>query len=245
MIGISSCRPIQFYTTPDAYVPADMIDQDLEQIDKDLKEAERSFRSALEGKAERIEWRSKVTTYGTGADYVARQLRAADLLITAAEDGTSLLNTRRHVNLADLALKAGKPMLVVDPTVDRLDLGHVVVSWKDTREARRAVEDALSILRLAANVTVVEIADKDDLDQARIRTEDVANWLDSHGIAAAARTEAAVGDNATQIETILWELGVGLIVGGAYGHTRLHEWVLGGVTKDLLLRPARCSLISH
>ena len=40
-------------------------------------------------------------------------------------------------------------------------------------------------------------------------------------------------------------IGLGMIVGGAYGHSRLREWVLGGVTRDLLLRPARAALISH
>jgi nucleotide-binding universal stress UspA family protein len=245
VIGISSCRPIQFYTTPDAYVPADMMDQDFEQIDKDLKEAERSFRSALEGKAKRIEWRSAVTTYGATADYVARQMRAADLLITPVEDSASVFGTTRHVHPADLALRIGRPVLVVGRGVEQLDLRHVVIAWKDTREARRAAEDALPILELADQVTVAEVADKDDLDQARIRTDDVAGWLGSHGIAASGRAVAAAGDDAAEMAAIARELRAGLVVGGAYGHTRLREWVLGGVTRDLLLRPARCSLVSH
>jgi len=41
------------------------------------------------------------------------------------------------------------------------------------------------------------------------------------------------------------ELKAGMVVGGAYGHSRLREWVLGGVTRDLLLQPTRCSLVSH
>jgi len=41
------------------------------------------------------------------------------------------------------------------------------------------------------------------------------------------------------------ELDAGLVVGGAYGHTRLREWVLGGMTRDFLLQPPRCSLVSH
>jgi hypothetical protein len=157
VIGISACQPIQIYGSPEMYVPPALITRDREQIDKDLKAAEISFRTALEGKVPTVEWRSTVVTYGSIVDYVAEQMRAADILITAAEDA-SLFDTTRQVDAADLVLKAGRPVLVVGGTVNKLDLRNVVVAWKDTREARRAVEDALPLLMLADRVTVVEVA---------------------------------------------------------------------------------------
>lgn len=245
VIGISACQPVQIYGSYDMYVPPQFITWDREQIDKELKAAQDRFRAALEGKVTSLEWRSTVVTYGSIADYVAEQMRAADLLIAAVEEGGSLFERTRHVNVADLVLRAGRPVLVAGSTVDKLDLRSVVVGWKDTREARRAVEDALPLLMLAARVTVVEVADDEDLADARTRTEDVADWLARHGVAAAARAVAAANDDATTLRDVSKELDAGLLVGGAYGHTRLREWVLGGVTKDLLLRPARCSLVSH
>ena len=98
---------------------------------------------------------------------------------------------------------------------------------------------------LADRVTVVEIAACDNLADARGRTEDVADWLARHGVAAAARAVVAANDEPTGLGDVAKELDAGLLVGGAYGHTRLREWVLGGVTRDLLLQPARCSLVSH
>ena len=98
---------------------------------------------------------------------------------------------------------------------------------------------------LADRVTVVEVAGDKNLADARIRTEDVADWLARHGVAATARAVAAVNGEVTELSDVCKEIDAGLLVGGAYGHTRLREWVLGGVTKDLLLRPARCSLVSH
>ena len=245
VIGISARQPLQIYGTPDMYVPPEFINWDREQIDKELKAAEETFRAALEGKVTTVEWRSTVVTYGSMADYVAEQMRAADLLITAAEEGGSLFDRSRHVNVADVVLRAGRPVLVVGSAVDKLDPGSVIVGWKDTREARRAVEDALPLLMLADRVTVVEVADEEDLADARARTEDVADWLARHGVAAAARAVAAANEEATELWNIAKELDAGLLVGGAYGHTRLREWVLGGVTRDLLLRPGRCSLVSH
>lgn len=179
------------------------------------------------------------------ADYVAEQMRAADILITSPEEGTARFNGARQIKLADLVLKAGRPVLVVGPGVDKLDPRNVVVGWKDTREARRAAEDALPLLKLANRVTVVEIAAEEDLRRAQIRTGDVAAWLERHGISSAVRVVRAVYEDSTRIADLARECGAGLVVGGAYGHTRAREWMLGGVTRDLLLRPTGCSLVSH
>jgi nucleotide-binding universal stress UspA family protein len=245
VIGISACQPVQIYGSPDMYVPPEYINWDRAQIDKELKMAEDGFRAALEGKVTTVDWRSTVVTYGSIADYVAEQMRAADLLVTAAEEGGSLFDRSRQINVADLVLRAGRPVLVVASTMDALDLRSVVVAWKDRREARRAVEDALPLLMLADRVTVVEVASDERLADARAGTEDVADWLARHGVAASARAVAAANEEATELWNVAKELDAGLLVGGAYGHTRLREWVLGGVTRDLLLQPARCSLVSH
>jgi len=245
VIGISARQPVQIYGSYGMYVPPQYITWDRAQIDQELTAAEGSFRAALEGKVTSLEWRSTVITYGSIADYVTEQMRAADLLVTAAGEGGSLFDRSRHVNVADLVLRAGRPVLVVGSTVDRLDLRSVLVAWKDTREARRAVEDALPLLLLADRVAVVEVSAKEELAAARSRTEDVADWLARHGIAAAARAVAAAKDEATELWNVAEQLDAGLVVGGAYGHGRVREWVLGGVTRDLLLQPAGCSLVSH
>jgi nucleotide-binding universal stress UspA family protein len=245
MIGISARQPIQIYGSPEMYVPPELVNWDRAQIDKELKETEKEFRKALEGKVPAVEWRSTVVTYGSIADYVADQARAADLLITGAQEGGALLDRSRFVNIADLVLRAGKPVLVAGPAEDSLDLKHVVVAWKDAREARRAVQDGLPLLKLAQRVTVVEIAAKEDLTDARARTEDVVDWLARHGVAASARAVSGAPAEAAQLGNIARELDAGLVVGGAYGHTRFREWVLGGMTRDFLLEPPRCSLVSH
>jgi hypothetical protein len=84
VIGISACQPVQIYGSPDTYVPPVIIEEDRERIDKEFKAAEDSFRASLEGKVASLQWWSTVITYGSIADYIAEQMRAADLLITAA-----------------------------------------------------------------------------------------------------------------------------------------------------------------
>src|SRR5262245_13383722 len=87
VIGISACQPIQIYGSPEMYVPPELVTSDREQIDRELKAAERHFRSTLEGKVATVEWRSTVVTYGSIADYVSEQMRAADLLVTGSQEG--------------------------------------------------------------------------------------------------------------------------------------------------------------
>jgi nucleotide-binding universal stress UspA family protein len=147
--------------------------------------------------------------------------------------------------MAELVMSAGRPMLIVGEGVDILDLRSVLVGWKDTREARRAVVDALPLLKHADHVTIVEIADDEELTEAKARTDDVANWLARHGVPATARADISVGTNATQLSRIARDVSANLLVAGAYGHTRLREWVLGGVTRDLLFRPSHCSFVAH
>lgn len=245
VIGVAAHQPIQIYGTSDMYVPADLIEWDRELIDKELRAAEQEFRTAFEGRGANVEWRSSALSYGSLADYLAEQLRAADILITSARESRTLSDRSRNPDLGDLVLRAGRPVLIAAATESRLDLGHAVVFWKDTREARRAAEDALPLLKAADRVTVVEIASSEDLTEARARTQDVVDWLTRHGVAAAARAEPRAEGEAGQLRDISKQLDAGLLVGGAYGHTRLREWVLGGVTKDVLLHPDHCSLVSH
>lgn len=244
VIGIAARQPVQVYGEGAFYLSPDVIEQDRAEIEKELKAAETQFHAALQGKAPKLEWRSTIT-YSLLAEYIAEEMRAADLLITGPEEGGSALDTTRRVHLADLAMRVGRPMLVVNPDTDRLALDSVVVGWKDSREARRAVEDAVPLLKMAGRVTVAEIVEGEEILEARQRTEDVAEWLRRHDVAASSRAAPSTGDDAAQLAAIVQELGAGLLVAGAYGHNRLREWVLGGVTRDLLLRPSRCSFVSH
>ncbi|MFO1162789.1 MAG: universal stress protein [Reyranellaceae bacterium] len=246
VIGISASQPVVFYGSPDAYVPPQLVDWDRAQIDKELKQVESAFRSALDGKVPAVEWRSSILDYGSIVDFVAREMRSADLLVSpAAAAAGTVFDRTRDVDIADLALRIGKPILVVGSGVRHLDLRSAVIAWKDSKEARRAVQDSLPLLALADRITVVEVTSDDSVAAAEARTADVARWLTRHGLSASSRVDRSEGNDAAQLAAIVRRLGAGLLVGGAYGHARLREWVLGGVTRELLLRPVGASLVSH
>jgi nucleotide-binding universal stress UspA family protein len=147
---------------------------------------------------------------------------------------------------SELVMKLGRPMIVVPAGIRRLNLRSVVVGWKDTRETRRAVVDALPLLQKAEKVSVVEIVENDEARPGAGRhVEEVAAWLRRHHVDSRHSVPAGRGNAAEQLASHASDVAADLIVAGAYGHTRLREWVFGGVTNDLMTSSARCALLSH
>jgi nucleotide-binding universal stress UspA family protein len=122
----------------------------------------------------------------------------------------------------------------------------VLVAWKDVRETRRSVLDALPILSAAKEVTIAEIPeDGIDRSHALAHVEDVAAWLSGHGVMATAVVPEAGADIIGQLDDIAGNVGAGIVIAGAYGHSRLREWVMGGVTRHLAAESSRCSFLSR
>jgi nucleotide-binding universal stress UspA family protein len=145
-------------------------------------------------------------------------------------------------------MQAGRPVLVVPDTVNWLDLRSVLVAWKDTPEARRAIAAALPLLRKAKDVIVAEIPEGEGGQSAAAsRVRDVVGWLSRHGISASERVPELnePRDPVVQLEEIAGAAGASLIVAGAYGHSRFRELILGGMTQHLLTQTGRCTLLSH
>ena len=228
----------------EAGVSSGMMQADQDALEGELAAAQAEFRKALGSRQGSVEWRSKVTVLMSPTEYVCREARGVDLVITG-----SCCRTTRGVNLGDLVMEAGRPVLAVPPTMPGLALNHIVVAWKDTREARRAVLEALPILKAAASVSIVEVATLEDMNEARRRTKDVASWLLRHGVHAEAHpvpaSEDLAGEGGADLEDFARERHADLVIAGAYGHSRLREWVLGGFTRSLLANTMRCSMVSH
>ena len=122
---------------------------------------------------------------------------------------------------------------------------HVGIAWKDVREARRAVLDALPFLQQAETVMIVEILEA-GCDQSSRAIKDVSNYLTRHGIKTIAeRLRPADVTPANSLLRLIEDENINLMVTGAYGHSRLGEWAFGGVTRDLLQESPICCLFAH
>ena len=207
-----------------------------------MAELEGQFRAAMHGRTKDVEWRSALDMPGR---YVARASRAADIVIVGG-DGNAILDPFAVAGPSELVMQAGRPLLVVPASVTWLDLRSVLVAWKDCPEARRAVADALPLLGKVNEVTVAAIAEEEGTQAAmRRQAEDVVGWLSRHGISARAQVPGPCGNAAAQLDRIAADTGAGVVVAGAYGRSRLREWVLGGVTQHLVGQTARCALLSR
>lgn len=205
-----------------------------------LKEVAERFHAGVGGHGN-VEWRHAITK---PTAYVAQQARAADLVVTAAIQRT-YFDPLTELDPGQLIMQAGRPVLVVPPEVKLLNARHILVAWKDTREARRAVSDALPFLQAATDVTVVEIVEPSHEKAIRDSCEDVVAWLGRHDVCATAHTVISDYDSFGAFEGLLLQNAADLIVAGAYGHSRLQEWIFGGVTRDLLMKSRYCCLFSN
>ncbi|MER9139729.1 universal stress protein [Mesorhizobium sp. M0830] len=161
--------------------------------------------------------------------FLSVSARGADLVVTGSEKADNIF---RAVDVGSLVLGAGRPVLVAASNVDHLVAKTVLIAWKDAREARRAIADALPFLA-KANEVVVATIDTDHDKSIRDSLADVAVFLEHHGILA--RTELIAGDaDGDRLLAFARSIHADLIVSGAYGHSRLREWAFGGITRTLI-----------
>jgi len=148
----------------------------------------------------------------------------------------------------DVMIDAGRPVLVVPyaGTFERVGR-RVLVAWDGTREANRALHDALPLIGGAEAVTVMHVgARQADLDRDRPWLERIVRHLGRHGIKAQpeerARGGIAISD---RLLSRAADLGADMIVAGAYHHSHLRESLLGGVSRELLDHMTVPVLMSH
>jgi nucleotide-binding universal stress UspA family protein len=241
-IAASQFSPPLYFTSGE--LAQDLIDEGQASVKKRIVELEGQFREAVKNRAAQVEWRSAIDF---PARYILREARCADIIVSGGDRGP-LSDPMAVASPKDIVMQAGRPLLVVPDSAGWVDLRSVLVAWKDTTETRRAIADALPMMRKARNVTVAEIMEEGAGQAATAsRVRDVVAWLSRHGISATERVAERDGDQdaTAQLDGIAAGVGAGLVVAGAYGHSRFRELILGGMTQHLITQSARCVLLSH
>lgn len=224
--------------------PFESQEHDLQMVTERASAAEEEFRATL-SKVRNLEWRQQLT-FGPVSEHVANEARSADLVVAPIDHHDHLFSPSGEAQLGDLLMRMGRPVLAVPAGASRLRLKKALVCWKDSRETRRAVADALPMLQASQQVEIVEIvADAQAVEESRRRLAAVCDWLARNGVESRFLAEVSGGAEALKLSEIANNLGADLIVAGAFGHSRLREWAFGGVTRDLLLHADRCVLASH
>lgn len=207
-----------------------------------VETARARFFEIVRGRDVDAEWRGEV---GFPNEALSRAARAADLVILGGR------NTRAPYHApdaADVLMSCGRPVLVTPPTRVRNPIGeNALIAWKDCREARLAVAGAIPLLQRARGVTLYAVgADDEEAEPTGQELADFVRYLARHEITA--EPVFAVGGETSTGRQILDEAlarSAGLIVAGGYGHARLREWALGGVTRELLRDSPICLCLAH
>lgn len=193
---------------------------------------------------EKIEWRE---SKADALDAVALHARYADLVVIGQQDPEAPGGVVKDFERS-LPLAAGRPVLVVPYTFEGKPVGeHVLVAWNASREAARAVHDALPLLKRAKHVHVVAFEpEKSGAAHGEEPGADIALMLARHGVkVTVSRYDAPDVDVGNLLLSRAFDLSADLIVMGAWGHSRLREFVLGGVTRTLLESMTVPVLMSH
>jgi nucleotide-binding universal stress UspA family protein len=195
------------------------------------------------GAADRLHWLD-----GGAAPYwtLLQQAYASDLLVLGQTDPEDADTGELPSNLVPAAITdSGRPTLVVPyvGSFETLD-GPVLVAWKPTREAARALLAAMPWLRRAPQVHLATQSDAGVPDATS--TQAVMRWMRLHGVREPIERHALPsGDVGEQLLSLASDVGAALLVMGCYGHSRAREWVLGGATRTVLQKMTLPVLMVH
>lgn len=175
--------------------------------------------------------------------------RYCDLTIVSQTDPDTAPLGQSPLMPQDVLMQSGRPLLVL-PYAGAWSVApasRVLVGWNASREAARAMHDALPMLKKATNVEVVvfETPADVDLDHGQLPGADVGLWLARHGVAVNVKHVPAKMAAGEALLSYAADMNAELIVAGGYGHSRFREAVLGGVTRTLLRSSPVPVLMSH
>jgi nucleotide-binding universal stress UspA family protein len=190
-----------------------------------------------------VELRRFDTFSGAMGAIAAREARTADVFVAMRPNGAPrepeqliesvLFETGRHLFL----VPGGK---TASPAFD-----SVMVAWNGSREAARAVAEALPYLRKAETVSIVIVDEREPVESEAALGKDIVEHLRHHGIGAKVHRVKMDGHVGTTLIAESKRLKPDLIVMGGYGHSRLREWLLGGATYEMMHNAPVPLLMAH
>jgi nucleotide-binding universal stress UspA family protein len=192
------------------------------------------------------EWRTVNSLYTEISPSLMEHGRAVDLIMVSQIAENSAAEIEQEF-VEHVVIESGRPVLIIPQKGSLAETKSVVVGFNETREATRALFDGLPLLRNARDVRVVWVDPYKERSVAgEVPGAEAAEALARHGIRATAEGLAAGGVNAG--EALLQhvnDLGAGLLVMGAYAHSRMREYIFGGATAHVLAHANVPVLMSH
>jgi nucleotide-binding universal stress UspA family protein len=247
LVGLAVMPPYVVIPAYEAAGVSSTVDEHRVAYLGDIGKLKAMFSEAARKEGVATEWREADAGFGTAAIQILEHARSADIVIIAQHDPDWSYST--FLEAADrIVIECGRPVLVV-PNSGPLVMPpkRVVIAWNGRREAARAAFDALPLLSPASDVSVIWVdTAADRVASGDVAGADLSTTLARHGFKCEAATvHAPNGDAAAAILREAGARGADLLVMGAYGHSRVREFILGGASRDILSRADRLVLMSH
>ncbi len=223
--------------TPYAYYSYDLYTRIWETQKNKAAERKKHFLDYMKKNYDDYEWCQEE---GDFMHYLKLASRSCDLtIVSQGEDTyTDIMGT-----MARFIMESSLPVLAVPSSGLDKDFGkNIMVAWDNSAQATRALHDAIPLLKMAENVTIVSISEK---RKPKNTTEDICAMLARMGIEAKGLNEGEHYDRSERIMELAGKENINLIVAGAWGHKRITEVIFGGVTKTLFTNQDIPIFFSH
>jgi nucleotide-binding universal stress UspA family protein len=247
LTGVYPIVEIPLLNSIRAQIPRNMLENMELEAQSQAESALKKFRKAAEGSGIAYEARTDRALDTTLASVLSMYARYADLVVLGQVDSDEPFYGGRHLP-EEVVLSSGRPLLVVPYIGAPATIGRrVVVAWDASREAARAVSDAMPILKQASSVVVVSINPKSTpLGHGEVPGADIGAHLARHNVKV--EVERVVAGEVSIGNALLSHIadrGADLLVMGAYAHSRVRELVLGGATRTILETMTVPVLMAH
>lgn len=227
--------------------PATTVEQHRTDYAGEIERLESAFSEAFRQAGQGNEWIIEDARHSSAVDRVLDHAHTADLVISSQQDPAWGLSWMLEAP-ERLVLESGRPVLLVPSTWQRGTVGkRVLAAWDGRREATRAIFDALPLLKAAESVFVMRVNPQSEGSAAaELPDIDICTALARHGIKCEAIESSGPSHDAGKTLLSAAEMrGADLLVMGCYGHSRMREMVIGGVTRHVLRHMTIPVLMSH
>lgn len=247
LVGLSVLPPYVVMPGGETSGASITIDEHRIAYQSEMRQLKESFLTATAGQTFPSEWREADSVFESVSSVVLDHGRSVDLMIASQQDPKWSYSHLMEDNVR-IAMQAGRPLLLVPNAGElRLPAKRVTVAWNARREAVRAVFDALPMLQAADSVNVLWINPEREKHLAGdLPGDEICMTLARHGVKCEASSATAIGaDVGPELLRQATAYGSDLIVMGCYGHSRLREFILGGVSRHVLAAAQIPVLLSH
>lgn len=206
------------------------------------------LKNRLKDEAVSTEVRLVQSFFSEPSKLAAHCAHLADLSVVAITPTDSVEGDISRTYFGSMLIDSGRPVLVIPPRCKApMPPRKIVIAWRQTRECARAIHDALPLLKGAESVQVLIIDPvSEEAGEGQNPGAELLAHLDRHGVKASLQVRQSHDNRIAAVLTdFVQETHANMLVAGGYGHSRLREWALGGVTRELLFETTVPVFFSH